>query len=248
MHLRAVSVLSLGSVLLAACVGDAPAPVSADGGLPEASPTADAGTGDGGNGDGSVVDTQNDPNNCGTVGHVCPSKKCTAGDCVRRVFVTSTATSGAIAKNGMNGTQSADALCASLAQAATLSGKYFAWISTATSSPTTHFTQGRAPYVLVDGTTVVADDFGALTAVTPQTPLKHGITTDENGTAVSFVDVWTQTTATGVVVSAGGCSNFESATQGTSATVGTSGLGDANWTMAGTKDCSTSNHLYCVEQ
>ena len=73
------------------------------------------------------------------------------------VFVTSTT-----ATANYNGLPQADTVCQNLATAAGLSGTFRAWLSNATDSPSTRFTQSTVPYKLVDGTQI-ADNWTDLT-------------------------------------------------------------------------------------
>jgi hypothetical protein len=76
----------------------------------------------------------------------------------RVVFVSSVAYTGNL--GGLNG---ADAKCGALAAAAHLPGKFRAWLSDSTGSPSTRFTHPTADYVLADHTTIFAHGWSALT-------------------------------------------------------------------------------------
>lgn len=81
------------------------------------------------------------------------------------VFVTS-----AKATANYNGLPQADTVCQKLATAAGLSGTFRAWLSNATDSPSTRFTQSTGPYKLVDGTQI-ADNWTDLTDGTIDNPI-----------------------------------------------------------------------------
>jgi len=81
----------------------------------------------------------------GTVSFKCPIAP-------KRVFMTSQAFAG-----NMGGLAGADGICQSLANKASLSGVYKAWLSDATSSPATRFTHSAGNYIEVDGTVLAAD-------------------------------------------------------------------------------------------
>ncbi|MBW2458034.1 MAG: hypothetical protein JRI68_26250 [Deltaproteobacteria bacterium] len=92
-----------------------------------------------------------------------PDSECTSGVCFggsceegKIVFVTSTMHDG-----NFNGLAGADAMCATQATAGCLPGTYLAWMSTATDSPSTRFTQASLAYRLVDGTKI-ADNWNDL--------------------------------------------------------------------------------------
>jgi len=164
------------------------------------------------------------------------------------VFVTSQGHSA-----NFGGIGGADATCQALADAESLPGTYLAWLSDATSSPSTRFAQSSAPYILRDGTRV-ADDWADLTDGT----LQHAIDlTDQLGEPPEFVStcagesvpsVWTNTVQSGA--SQGPSTNCE----GWSSTTGTtySGLADTNasaWSNAcADLPCSSSANLYCFQQ
>lgn len=149
-------------------------------------------------------------------------------------------------KGTFGGAAGADNLCQISAEGPGLNGTYYAWLSTSSSSPKTHFIKGKAPYVLIDGT-VVANDFAALSGA-GSTPLAHAIDMDENGTPRAGVDVWTATHADGTEAGPPNCSDFDTMPTDANATVGSSSMTNTTWTESTTLTCSTFAHLYCVEQ
>jgi hypothetical protein len=97
------------------------------------------------------------------------------------VFVTSTtntpgtAFDSASSPNTFASLLDADTICQRHAAAAGLPGTYQAWMSTASASPSTRFiTQSDTPYVLVDGFTVIANDFVGLTTSCGPAPTHDG--------------------------------------------------------------------------
>ncbi len=217
-----------------------------DGGASDGSTPSDATSTDA-QGDVDVdgaVDVQNDPNNCGTIGHVCSSNRCQGGDCVRRVFV-----SNGRAHGTFGGASGADTQCMGSAQGPGLKGTFYAWISTSTSSPQTHFTKGTAPYVLVDGTTEVAKDFAHLAGTTSSVALEHAIDHDENGGLIASGVVWTATQPDGTFSGGPDCSDFAATPTDPTAQTGDSSQVNTTWTESTTSTtCSTLAHFYCVEQ
>ncbi len=238
MHLSHGLVGSL--LLLVACVGDSPGNAT-DAGTDAAPPDAGADASPAPDGGDAGIDTQSDPNNCGAIGHVCASSKCSGGDCVRRVFVTS-----GTSKGTFGGASGADTLCKNSALGPGLPGTFFAWISTSSSTPLTHFTKGTAPYVLIDGKTVVANSFAEL-AGTAKSPLARAIDMDEFGNTQTNVNVWTATHPDGTAI-VPNCSDFVPNPNDANATVGSSSTMNTTWTEATTLPCTTFAHLYCVEQ
>jgi len=101
-----------------------------------------------------------------------PDGECTSGSCFggachegKIVFVTS-----AIHDGNFNGLSGADAMCATHAGLGCLPGTYMAWMSTASDSPSTRFTQASVAYRLVDGTQI-ADNWNDLTDNTIDAPI-----------------------------------------------------------------------------
>jgi hypothetical protein len=197
----------------------------------------------------SGLTSMNDPMNCGTVGHVCPSGKCTAGDCNRRVFITSALYDGNLGLDaGMGGVATANTICKTLSQTAGLGGMYLAWISIDMNvNPAAAFTKSKAPYELVDGT-IVASDWTALT--TMNLTANINMTEKKGGPSAA---AWTNTNADGTVVNSGAsATNCEGFGDGNGTSTGTTGnpnqKGAPLWSTGGPVSCSTQNHLYCFEQ
>ena len=76
----------------------------------------------------------------------------------RRVFVTSTV----YPISAFAGLMGADTLCAAAASSASLGGTYKAWLSDELTNAASRLAHSNVPYVLVNGTTVVACDWNGL--------------------------------------------------------------------------------------
>jgi hypothetical protein len=171
---------------------------------------------------------------------------CRGGVCVRgkRVFVTSTSTTGNI-----GGLAGADAICAARATAAVIPGTFRAWLSTATVSAASRFTQATVPYYRRAGGNIVllAQNWAALTANSNTVPGQ--IAFDENGVFVS-ANVWTGTSTTGTSA-VPTCVDWTSVSGPSGGRQGVSAPQPQDigwWTNQGTTACSQANRLYCFEQ
>jgi len=166
---------------------------------------------------------------------------CDAGSCVaaRRAFVSSSAVTP-----DFGGALGADGKCQTLANLAALGGAWKAWVSDATTSPTTRFAMSSVPYRLLTGT-VVATNWTTLVGG----GLSAGIDKDEYAASQAGKEVWTATKPDGTLA-ADGCTGFTStATASVSAPVGLAGKIDATWTNAYLQFSDRTNvHLYCIEQ
>jgi hypothetical protein len=175
------------------------------------------------------------------------------GPATRIVFVTSTTTNGAFGAIG-GAHAAADARCNFFAAGAKLPGTYKAWLSTSTMDATTYLAHFSGQYVLVDGITVVANDWTQLTSGT----LLHPINMTESGglPPVTFTDcltgtaVWTGTETNGGVSGTATCADWtSSAPSGVQATWGDAKGTGPNWTRNCTKPrCAESAALYCIQQ
>ena len=174
-------------------------------------------------------------------------------DCVRRVFVTSQAYSG-----DLGGLAGADAICQLHATTAGLYGTFKAWISDESQSASSRLAHSAAPYVLVDGVTVVAHGWSELTSG----GLKHAIEVNEFGGPPPEVTlgcgataawVWTGTSSGGQLFAPGQtCAGWT----GDSAALllaGDAHSSDAAWTQKCSggppePNCTQTAALYCIEQ
>lgn len=179
--------------------------------------------------------------------------------CVRRVFVTSQVYTG-----DLGGLSGADAKCQALADAAGLDGTFKAWLSDGTISARDRLSHAGAPYVLVDGVTVVAKNWAQLVDTHFGEPLDHAIdrtesmgpASSEGGQCGSHPAVWTGTQYDGTLYWAEGigcpsknCHSCENWTN----TMAYGLAGDVSYTEGGWSNacqpvCSKSAALYCFEQ
>jgi hypothetical protein len=152
------------------------------------------------------------------------------------VFATS-----AIYNAALGGPDGADAICATHASDAGLSGEFRAWLSSLTSDVATRLVHSSVPYVLTDGT-VIALDWADLTDGT----LLASINRDEFG-AGAFGDVWTGTLRDGTAYPSNDCSGFTEPSAG-SAQCGSASSVTSAWTENSVPGCSLRLRLYCFEQ
>jgi hypothetical protein len=155
---------------------------------------------------------------------------------VKTVFVTSSSTTGNI-----GGIAGGDALCNSLASAASLAGTYKAWLGDSTTDPASSFTMGN-PYQLADGT-LIAVSFADLTDGSLDAP----ISVDETGAPASSPTVaWTGVNSDGTFAGAGlACSDWTAAGNGL---VGDRFSTTSTWTKHTVLNCSLELAIYCFEQ
>jgi hypothetical protein len=158
----------------------------------------------------------------------------------RLVFVTSETFDGAEVGAGA-GTAGADAHCQRLANAAGHQGKYLAWLSDGSSSPSSRFSQSSYRYRLIDGT-VIAEDWadlidGALLAA-PSLD-EYGVLQESSADGP-----WTGTTTAGEA-SKDHCEGWTGS--GTGLT-GLAGSTTSTWTESLLKVCGQSHRLYCFQQ
>ena len=213
--------------------------------------------------DGNMVDDDACRNNCTRCGDGVQNgnESCDDGnlvdddacsnECVapRLVFVTGSGGQNGRFVGNLGGLAGADAKCSAAASAALLPGTWKAWLSDDTGSPSTRFdTKFTGWYRLVDGTPV-ARGWAGLT--TP--PLKNPINLTEAGQAPMDQKLaWSNTTATGIKVSATHCSNWtmdlllpKGRLGDTTAT--TNDWSDLNDPELNPFSCGTSLHLYCFQ-
>lgn len=160
-----------------------------------------------------------------------------AGPSERRIFVTATVQTGAMA-----GTAGADEICATQADAAGLEGEFKAWLSTLASPVSGRLVESTVPYVLVDGT-VIAADWDDLTDDSIEAPINLDATGELRGG-----DVWTGTLPSGESYDGGDCEDFTSDSSGIRSLCGSTQFVDTRWSAAQTPSCSTRLRLFCIEQ
>lgn len=170
----------------------------------------------------------------------------------RRVFVTSTIHDGNL--GGLSGADNKCKLLADNSSITSVRGKTWrAWLSDSSNSPALSlspriFTKSTVPYKLVDGTTVVADDWDNL----KDGGISHAIDMDESGNIVggggSFV--WTNTKTDGnIKVTTATCEEWTSFDNTLSNPSGGNYKTINNqWTDDGIPNCVSSQRLYCFEQ
>ncbi|MBP6631238.1 MAG: hypothetical protein KA297_17515 [Kofleriaceae bacterium] len=165
----------------------------------------------------------------------------------RRAFTTSTATGGAL--GGLDG---ADAYCQQLANTSPLlRGTYRAWLSDATGSPSTRFTQSTVPYYLPNGA-LLASSWSDLT----DGFLARAFNVSDAGTVVGDNTPFTNTEANGTPISAASgaanCVNWTSGGASPGAWVGYSAAVDQGWTRNANTgsftQCNVLHRLYCFQQ
>lgn len=213
----------------------------------------------------------------GTATSVCCNGECCSGCCdgdgacgACRVFVTSERYDGNLKGSSASGLAGADHKCQQLANSVNppLPGDYQAWLSDGSDSPSTRFRCTAAScsargYVLVDGATVVAEDWADLTTCSGSGPggagtadcIDHAIDhTEANARIDSQENVWTHTrtdgTAGGTVN--GHCLDWSSNDTGQSGDFGVPaalGIGDKSWTQFQSQPCDGDQvRLYCFQQ
>lgn len=183
----------------------------------------------------------------GTVGTADVTSVAVSCVATKKVFVSS-----ALYTGDLGGLDGADAKCQALASAANLGGTYRAWLSDTTGSPSTRFTQSTVPYVLVDGTKI-ADNWadltdGNLAATISKTETGGAAPQGSVGCPPGNPTVWSATTASGTLASAGlTCSNWSSTNGGSywGRTTATDSSFTA-WCSGGI--CSWTAPIYCFQQ
>jgi hypothetical protein len=162
----------------------------------------------------------------------------------RRIFVTSTKTSGDLqtAGAGIDGLDGGDRLCAAAAESASLGGSWTAYLSSDTVSAIDRLADG-GPWYLLDGVTLVFESKAAI----PSTPLS-AVAFDETGTRISgAVSVWTGTAKDGSPRFT--CGNWTSNLSDDNGSFGVAVDTGQTWTSLGQAPCAlTDKRLYCFEK
>lgn len=155
----------------------------------------------------------------------------------RRVFVTSTAYTGAL--GGISG---ADDLCDEAAEDAGLSGTWRAWLGTYTTPVSERLVHESVPYVRLDGATI-ASDWDDLIDGT----LGAAIGLDEYGVSIDPANsfVWTATDASGDPMG-GTCQDWSDSNSG--GFYGSALAADDGWAHTACQPCTMTAHLYCFEE
>jgi len=166
------------------------------------------------------------------------TERCDKCMLVRRVFITSKSFTG-VQIGGLSG---ADAKCNAEAEAAGVPGRFRAWLSGSTSSPSKRFdTSFTGSYRTMNGDEV-AMGWGGLTGGS----LNHPFNVDIKGGQVD-TGVWTNTTPNGTPASLmSHCSDWTS-------NMGVSSIGDSSATnntwaiVLNDQPCGAGFRLYCIE-
>lgn len=173
---------------------------------------------------------------------------------VKKVFVSGSAYNG-----NLGGLSGADAKCQSLANGASLSGTYKAWLSSSTISASSRLSHASVPYVLVDGT-LIADNWADLITNKSGNYLANSIIKNQNGSIVLDQYAWTNTRPDGTInyslSSKYACSDWTSPLKSYGGLLGEVSYKDVNWTQVLRKGgvyglyswCNYSRYLYCFEQ
>ncbi len=118
-------------------------------------------------------------------------------DCdTKCLFATKTVFVSSKQYNGvLGGLVGADMYCQKLAAMAGLPGDFKAWLSTGPDSPVNRMKPSKGPYMLVDGTTKIADDWNDLLSGGLDSPISQTEvgTTPEKGTGCGNANVYTNT-------------------------------------------------------
>lgn len=156
----------------------------------------------------------------------------------RIVFVSSSVHDG-----DFGGPGAADTICDDLADTAGLPGRFRAWLSNDSNSPSSRFDPSDEAYDRTDGVRV-ADNYDDLVDGTLAAP----IDVDENMVDIGIAGVWTYTAADGTPSAAGFSCQGWSSNGGDAGTFGSNQATDSTFTEFSTATCSTEFHLYCVQQ
>ncbi len=178
-------------------------------------------------------------------GQACVDDRCVGcgqgGDCT--VFATSTTHSG-----NLGGVAGADAICQTLAGQAGLPGTFKAWLSNATQSPATSFTQNPGRYVRTDGLPIVAN----WTVLVSGAALSVPIDRDETGAYITAeLETWTNTLPSGLPTTNDIsliCNAWNDGSGVPSGRVGAIGKMDEGWTNDHSDRCNSTWRLYCFQQ
>jgi prepilin-type N-terminal cleavage/methylation domain-containing protein len=194
-----------------------------------------------------------------------PTPTLTATASFKRVFATSTFYNG-----NLGGLSGADAKCQERAGTASLGGIWKAWLSIQGADAALRLFHSTVPYMLVDGVTIIANDWDDLVGITSTSStfdgydtivtsfyLRNPINKNEFGQNVSG-SAWTATNTNGSYNGAN-CSNWTSLSG--NAIVGIVGQTKSLWTyrtqvrtggdntiVSFPSSCQSLNRLYCFEQ
>jgi hypothetical protein len=174
---------------------------------------------------------------------------------MKNVFITAAAYSG-----NLGGLAGADAKCQAHANNAGLTGIYKAWLSDATGSPSTRFSQTGGPFVLAKRNLVVASTWAEFASSVHQ----RNLDSDENGSTLLPLGTgtcaastagrqfWSNTAPGGQVGFSLSCANWTTSVDSSpdGPVVGRTDLASAGWNgwCHGPGICSSVSPLLCVQQ
>jgi len=161
----------------------------------------------------------------------------------KRVFISSDNYSG-----DLGGLAGADLSCQTLATASSLNGTWKAWLSDSVNNVNDRFTHSNYPYILIDETTKIADDWNSLTTL----GLLSIIDKNEKNKTVASSNVWTNTNNDGLAVYNNPifvCNDWNIKNKRILGVFGKNNLyTTAQWSNFGPATCNTQRRLYCFEQ
>ena len=159
----------------------------------------------------------------------------------KRVFMMNSPRPG----GNYGGRAAADTACQNAADAQSLGGTYYAWLSTdSTDDPESRFTRATIPYVEVSGG-IVAYNWDDLV----DGRIGEDIGKTASGGGSFSCRVWTNTRADGTAYSdTNNCSSWTSSSSGLSARRGNFLGTDFGWTNASNGTCNNAHCLLCFEQ
>jgi hypothetical protein len=159
------------------------------------------------------------------------------GGAKKRVFLTSTTTTGSI-----GGLLGADSFCQKRADAVHLGGTWVAFVSGANAAAPSRLL-ASGPWYLVDNVTRVFASHDVILKSSPEAAIDH----DETGAIVTSAQdlAWTGTSLTGATSE--NCAEFSSFI-GVTGVTGLASARASEWIQSGIQDCATPAHLYCFEQ
>lgn len=170
-----------------------------------------------------------------------------AGNCglhAKRVFISSQIYNG-----NLGGLVGADNKCQTLADSANLGGSWKAWVSDSTTSVSSRMNQSGLPYILVDGTSKIADNWFSLVDGSLDNPI---LLSETNQVLGLNLRVWTNTAPSGNIYSSAANSTCTDWTSAVPSRNSRSGINSSNtsgeWTNSQNRSCNDHEHLYCFEQ
>lgn len=163
----------------------------------------------------------------------------------KRVFVSSDTYGG-----NLGGLSGADTKCQALASSAALGGTWKAWLSSGSISASSRLYHSTIPYKLVNGVTVIANNWDDLVTDKSGKYLRNSINKDQNGDSRPGRIVWTNTNTSGDIDNLSShCSSWSSSYGGSYGKTGVNSSTSYTWTSyPAPSSCSLVRSLYCFEQ